>query len=84
MRMHTVAGMFKRILTLTAGVVLGLALAVAGLRVAAAWNLFPSRDLTKSAAYVREVMQLVNENYVEEKAAAYDQLARNAIHGLVE
>ena len=84
MRMHTVAGMFKRILTLTACVVLGVALAVAGRRVAAAWNLFPPRDLTKSSAYVREVMQLVNENYVDEKAAAYDQLAKNAIHGMVE
>src|SRR5882757_8480213 len=84
MRMHTVAGMFKRILTLTAGVVLGVALVFAGRRVAAAWNLFPPRDLSKSSAYVREVMQLVNENYVDEKSAAYDQLARNAIHGMVE
>ena len=84
MRMHTLAGMFKRILTLTAGVVLGLALAVAGRRVVAAWNLFPPRDLSKSSAYVREVMQLVNENYVDEKSAAYDQLAKNAIHGMVE
>jgi carboxyl-terminal processing protease len=84
MRMHTVAGMFKRILTLATGVALGLALALAGRRVAAAWNLFPPRDLSKSSAYVREVMQLVNENYVDEKAAAYDQLAKNAIHGMVE
>ena len=82
--MHTLPGMFKRILTLTAGVVLGLALAVAGRRVVAAWNLFPPRDLSKSSAYVREVMQLVNENYVDEKSAAYDQLAKNAIHGMVE
>jgi carboxyl-terminal processing protease len=84
MRMHTVAGMFKRILTLGAGVVLGVALVFAGRRVAAAWNLFPPRDLSKSSAYVREVMQLVNENYVDEKPAAFDQLARNAIHGMVE
>jgi carboxyl-terminal processing protease len=76
--------MFKRILTLTTGVVLGIALVFAGRRVAAAWNLFPPRDLSKSSAYVREVMQLVNENYVDEKSAAYDQLARNAIHGMVE
>ncbi len=82
--MHTVAAMFKRILTLTAGVVLGVALVFAGRRVAAAWNLFPPRELSKSSAYVREVMQLVNENYVDEKSAAYDQLAKNAIHGMVE
>ena len=76
--------MSKRILTLATGVVLGLALAYAGRRVAAAWNLFPPRDLTKSSAYVREIMQLVNEKYVDEKAAAYDQLAKNALHGMVE
>ncbi len=82
--MHTVARMFKRILTLTTGMVLGIALVVAGRRVATAWNLFPPRDLSKSSAYVREVMQLVNENYVDEKSAAYDQLTKNAIHGMVE
>lgn len=82
--MPTVAAMFKRILTIATGVALGLALAMAGRRVAAAWNLFPPRELSKSSAYVKEVMRLVNENYVDEKSAAYDQLAKNAIHGMVE
>lgn len=82
--MPTVIRMFKRILMLGAGVALGVALSVAGMRLAAAWNLFPSRELSKSSAYVREVMRLVNENYVDEKAATYDALAKNAIHGLVE
>lgn len=82
--MPTVARMFKRILTLAAGVALGLALAAAGARVAAAWNLWPNRDLSRSAAYVRDVMRLVNENYVDEKSVPYDQLARSALHGMVE
>ncbi len=82
--MATVGAMFKRILTLMIGVALGLALSLAGLRVAAAWSLFPNRDLNRSSSYVREVMQLVNERYVNEKAAKYDSLAKNAIHGLVE
>jgi carboxyl-terminal processing protease len=76
--------MFKRILMVAAGVVLGMAISVAGLRVSAAWNLFPSRDLSRSTTYVREVMRLVNENYVDEKAAAYESLAHKAIHGMVE
>lgn len=84
MRMPTVAGMFKRILTLVTGAVLGIAFAVAGLRVAAAWNLWPNRDLSRSSGYVKDVMRLVNENYVDEKAVAYDQLARSALHGMVE
>ncbi|MDO8543466.1 MAG: S41 family peptidase [Opitutaceae bacterium] len=82
--MATVTAMFKRILVLVTGVMLGVTLAVAGLRVAAAWNLWPNRDLARSANYVREVMRLVNENYVEEKSAAYAHLARQALHGMVE
>ncbi len=82
--MPTVAGMFKRILTLTTGALLGIALSVAGLRVAVAWNLWPNRDLARSAAYVKEVMRLVNENYVDEKAVTHDQLARSALHGMIE
>jgi carboxyl-terminal processing protease len=82
--MPTVNGMFKRILTLAAGIVLGVALSVAGLRVAATWNLLPNRELSRSANYVKDVMRLVNENYVDEKAAAYPQLARHALHGMLE
>ncbi len=82
--MHTVRGMFKRILMVAAGVVLGVALSLGGLRVAMAWSLFPNRDLDRSSSYMKEVLQLVNENYVEPKTSGYDQLARNAIHGMVE
>ncbi len=84
MQMHTVARMLKRILTLAAGVVLGLGLALVAARVSLAWGLFSSRDLDRSSSYVREVLQLVNENYVDAKAAGYDQLTKSAIHGLVE
>lgn len=82
--MPTLANMFKRILTLAAGVALGILLCVAGLRVAAAWNWFPNRDLSRSANYVRDVMRLVNEHYVDENAVAYDRLARSAMHAMVE
>jgi carboxyl-terminal processing protease len=82
--MHTVTEMFKRILTLVTGAALGIALTVAGARVAAAWNLFPNRDLSRSASYVREVMQMVSESYVDEKAATYDRLSKAALHGMVE
>ena len=82
--MHTVAGMLKRILTLAAGLVLGLGLAVGAARLALAWGLFPNKELDRSSAYVREVLQLVNENYVDAKTAGYDQLAKSALHGMVE
>ena len=63
---------------------LGVMLAFGGMRVAAAWSLFPNRDLSRSANYVRDVMKLVNENYVDPKVSGYEALARNAMHGMVE
>ncbi len=83
-RMTTVSGMIKRILVLATGVMLGVAMSVAGIRVATAWNFWPSRDLSRSASYVREVMRLVNSNYVDADAAGYDRLARSALHGMIE
>jgi carboxyl-terminal processing protease len=83
-RMNTVAAMFKRILILASGVALGIALSTASLRVATAWSILPNRDLSRSSGYVKDVMKLVNENYVDEKSAGYDQLARNALHGMIE
>jgi carboxyl-terminal processing protease len=77
-------GMLKRILVLAGGIVLGVTLSVTGIRVAAAWPFWPNRDLSRSANYVREVMRLVNANYVDIESAAYDRLARNALHGMVE
>jgi carboxyl-terminal processing protease len=82
--MTTVLPMFKRILFLATGLALGVTLTVAGRRVAIAWNIFPNRELSRSSGYVKDVMRLVNENYVEQKSAGYDQLARNALHGMIE
>ena len=82
--MHTVTRMLKRILMIAAGVLLGSVLSLGAARLALAWGLFPSRDLDRSAAYMREVLQLVNENYVDPKTSGYDQLAKAALHGMVE
>lgn len=82
--MHTVETMFKRILPIAAGLLAGTALSLTAVRVAVAWNLWPNRDLNRSTDYVREVLQMVHENYVDEKSAGYDQLSKTAIHGMVE
>ena len=82
--MPTVARMFKRILTLAAGIVLGAALVEAWPRVAAAWNFWPDRELARASSRVREVMRLVHEHHVDQGAAAYNRLAREALHGMVE
>jgi carboxyl-terminal processing protease len=82
--MFTVICMFKRVLTLASGAVLGIALTFAVARVATAWNFWPNRELSRSVSYLKDVMRLVNENYVDEKAVAFDLLARSALHGMIE
>jgi carboxyl-terminal processing protease len=82
--MATVEAMFKRILTLLTGALLGIAFTMTAARVAVAWSIWPNRELSRSAGYVKDVMRLVNENYVDEKSAAYERLARTALHGMVE
>lgn len=83
-QMHTVRLMLKRNLPALVGAMLGVLVAAGALRVAAAWGFLPNRELNRSADYVREVMKLVNENYVESAEADYARLSREAIHGMVE
>ncbi len=82
--MDTVSDMSKRIFTLAGGVFVGALFAPALLQLGMLWGLFPSRDLNHASSYVREVLELVNENYVDAQASSYDALARSAIHGMVE
>jgi carboxyl-terminal processing protease len=76
--------MIKRVFTIASGVVLGSCVALGVAKLAFLWGLFSDRELERSAEYVREVLQLVNENYVEQKSVDYRALARAAMHGMVE
>lgn len=76
--------MFKRILTLAAGVLLGVGLAFGGLKLALVWSIWPNRELDRASNRMREVMQLVNENYVDAKPVAYADLATAALHGVAD
>jgi carboxyl-terminal processing protease len=82
--MHTLGVMFKRILILASGVGLGFALTVGAAHFSQAWGWFPNHDLSRSADYMREVLQMVNQNYVDAPNATYDKLAKTALHGMVE
>ncbi len=75
--------MLKRILMIAAGVFLGMALSLGAVRMAAAWGFWPNRDLEKSSGYVREVLKMVNENYVFEEDAKYARLTQAALRGIV-
>lgn len=82
--MSTVHEMLKRILILGSGGVLGFLLTVGAARVSQAWGLFSNRDLNRSSEYVRDVLQMVNQNYVDSTRVSYDKLAKTALHGMVE
>ncbi|MBC7365686.1 MAG: S41 family peptidase [Undibacterium sp.] len=76
--------MFKRILTLAAGALLGVGLAFGVLKLALVWSIWPNRELDRASNRMREVMQLVNENYVDARPVAYAQLATAALHGVAD
>jgi carboxyl-terminal processing protease len=76
--------MFKRILILLAAAVAGFAACLGAIRVSGSWSLFPNRSLDRSSDYVKEVLKIVNENYVDPGASDYDTLARLSIHGMVD
>jgi len=76
--------MLKRILMIAAGVFLGIVLSLGAVRVAAAWGFWPNRELDQSSRYVRDVLKLVNENYVDGTKAEFPKLTEAALHGIVD
>ena len=79
----TVPRMLKRILAIAAGVFLGMVLSLGAVRMAASWGFWPNRELEKSSGYVREVLKIVNEDYVVAKDAELSKLTQAALRGIV-
>jgi len=82
--MATLGPMLKRFLTIAGGAMVGTALAYTAAHLAAGWGLWPNRELDRSSSYVRQVLQLVAENYVDGTQANYERLTKSALHGLLE
>ncbi|MBL9204293.1 MAG: S41 family peptidase [Opitutaceae bacterium] len=82
--MPTLKAMLKRFLTIASGALVGTALAYTAANYASAWGLWPNRELDRSSSYVKQVMELVADNYVDGSKAGYDQLTKSALHGLLE
>jgi carboxyl-terminal processing protease len=76
--------MVKRILSIAAGVALGGFIALGGTHYALARGWFGGSELDHASDYVRTVLDLVNDNYVDASAVAYPKLTNSALHGLVE
>ncbi len=75
--------MLKRILVIALGVFLGTMLSMGVARQAAFWGLWPNRELEQSSRYVREVLKLVSENYVDAEQAELTKLTESALQGIV-
>jgi carboxyl-terminal processing protease len=72
----------KRILLILAAIIAGYGLAqVAARSGAPGW--WPDRARDRNVKYFREVLQLVQENYVGDTPAGYDELTRAALAGMV-
>ncbi len=75
--------MLKRILVIATGVFLGTMLSLSAARMAAMWGLWPNRELEQSSRYVREVLKIVNEEYVDGTKAELPKLTEAALQGIV-
>jgi len=76
--------MLKRILTIAAGIVLGVCLVAGAARLATALGILPGNELNQSAAYVRKVMSLIGDNYYDPAKAATPELTKAALRGMTE
>jgi carboxyl-terminal processing protease len=81
--MHTVEDMLKRFFIIVCGAACGIVLATAVTQLRPAWSPWSNRELERDTAYFRSVLDLVGRNFVEEKAADYDELTRAALEGML-
>lgn len=75
--------MLNRILAIASGMLLGSVLAVGTAQIAVRQGWWPAREADRSAAYVREVLELVNNQYVEPGRVDYRELTKSALQGMV-
>ena len=77
--------MLRRFLVVAGGAAFGLLLVSLASRLApASWNWWPNRELERNTAYFRRVLDLVADNYVDEKDADYQKLTRAALEGMLK
>ncbi len=80
--MTTVRRMLKRIFAIGAGIGVGLLCSVGAVHLGALWGLWPDRELERSTAQIREVMQLVHDRYVDADVVSYEALKQAALDGI--
>jgi len=75
--------MLKRVLVIFAAVLAGFGLAQLASRQHGAPSWWPDRERDKQVRYFRDVLQMVQENYVGDAPADYASLTRAALDGMV-
>lgn len=75
--------MLKRLTAILLAVAFGFGLAHYAARHAAAPSWWPNRERDRSVRYFREVLEVVKQNYVDEKKADYKALTRAALRGMM-
>jgi len=75
--------MLNRILAIASGMLLGSVLAIGTAQFAVRLGWWPARELDRSTAYVRDVLKLVNDQYVEPGKVDYKELTKSALQGIV-
>jgi carboxyl-terminal processing protease len=82
--MTKLAPMYRRILVIAGGMLFGTVLAALFTHSLLFQGWFGGRELAASSAYVRDVLRLVNENYVDPQAVNYDDLTKSALRGMIQ
>ncbi len=75
--------MFKRLLLVAAVSFAVGQILVFGIRLSQGHSLFPSWEANRQAGHIEDVLRIVNENYVRELDAGYDQLSAAALKGML-
>ncbi len=76
--------MLKRILSLSLGMVVGSLIAMGLLHVIDLLGLRGNSELARSAEYYRQVLELVQDNYVDPKATEPAEMTRRALEGVMD
>ncbi|GAB5561106.1 MAG: S41 family peptidase [Synoicihabitans sp.] len=75
--------MLKRILTLSTGMIVGSLLAMGLIHVVQLSGIMGDRDVSKSARYYGQVVELVRERYVDADRVDPEALTRDALRGML-
>ncbi len=76
--------MYRRILVIAGGMLFGTALAALFTHSLLFQGWFGGRELAESSAYMRDVLRLVSENYVDPQAVKYNDLTKSALRGMIQ